>query len=319
MKRRLLIQALLGLTSAAGLRPALAQATATKLLVGAPPGGGTDILARTLGNEMGMHGKQTFIVENRPGAAGNLAAISTAKSVPDGSTLLLSYTSHVINPSLFKKPPFDALADFTPIAPIAKAPSILVVSPSCPANTLPELIALVKSKPHKMNIAIAGIGSANHLAGEMLRKRAALDIVSVPYKGTSAALTDLMAGQVDIVLSGYGAAGGLIKAGKLKALAVTSEKPMPSLPGVPAIATVFPGFDYSAWYGVFGPAGMKDTQVQFLRQAIAQALQSPELRAQLEREGMTPLEMTPAQFRQFLTTELAHWKEAVAVSGVELM
>lgn len=318
MKRRHVLQGL-GWTALASCGPVWAQPNAVKLLVGAPPGGGTDILARALSVELGRQLQRSVIVDNRPGAGGNIAAVGAAKAAADGTTLLLSYTSHVINPSLYKKPPFDPLADFTPIAPIAKAPSILVVSPKCPANNLRELIALAKSRPGKMNVAIAGLGGANHLAGEMLRKQAQIDVLGIPYKGTAGALTDLMADQVDIVFSGFGAAHGLVKAGKIKALGVTSAEPLAGLPEVPPIASVLPGFDYSAWYGVFGPAGMAAGEAQKLREAVAQALKSEELHKQLAREGMTPLHMDAQQFQQFVTAEVARWKTAVQVSGVELL
>lgn len=319
MKRREALNALgiAGLWGASGQWAAYAQGTtAAKVLVGAPPGGGTDILARALTNEMGKALSRTLVVENKPGAGGNIAALGVAKSAPDSSTLLLSYTSHVINPALYKKAPFDPVGDFTPIAPIARAPAILVVAGNFPANTLPELIAMAKARPGSLNVAIAGLGGANHLAGEMLRKKAGIDVIGVPYKGTASALTDMMGGQVDIVFSGYGAAGALIKAGKLKALGVTSAKPLAELPGVPPIANVLPGFDYSAWYGLFGPAGMSAADVAALQKAVHQSLQSPQLQAQLKKEGMESMEMSAPEFRSFITAEVARWKDAVAASGM---
>lgn len=319
MKRRTLLQQA-GLATFGLALPAWAQtAAATRLLVGAPPGGGTDILGRALAQEMGKQLARTVIVENRPGAGGNIAALGVAKSAPDSGTLLLSYTSHVINPALYKKLPFDPVADFTPIVPIATAPSILLVSAKCPARNLQELVAMARDKPGTMNVAIAGLGGANHLAGEMLRKMAQIDVLGIPYKGTSGALTDLMAGQVDIVFSGYGAAGGLIKSGRVKALAVTSAARMAALPQVPPVADLLPGFDYSAWYGLFGPAGMAAKDVDALRVAAHAAQQSAGLREQLEREGMDLLQMETPAFRSFLQAELGRWKLAVKASGVELM
>lgn len=318
MQRRHFLQAASFATFASAL-PTWAQPKATKLLVGAPPGGGTDILARAIGNEMSKHLSRNFIVENRPGAGGNIAAMGTSQAPADGSTLLLSYTSHVINPSLYKKLPFDPINDFTPIAPIATAPSILLVSPQCPANNLQELIALAKSKPGTLNVAIAGLGGANHLAGEMLRKQANIDVLGIPYKGTAGALGDLMANHVDIVFSGYGAAGPLIKAGKVKALAVTSAQPLISLPNVPPIANDLPNFDYSAWYGIFGPAGLPAQDVEALRTAVAASLKAPAITQQLDREGMTPLTMNGDEFTQFVMAEVQRWKQAVEISGVELL
>ncbi len=319
MKRRALLShagfAALGM----GL-PAWAQTTsATRILVGAPPGGGTDILARALAHEMARQLSRNFIIENRPGAGGNIAALGVAKAVPDGGTLLLSYTSHVINPALYKKLPFDPVVDFTPIVPIATAPSILLVSAKCPARNLQELVAMAKDKPGTMNVAIAGLGGANHLAGEMLRKMAQIDVLGIPYKGTSGALTDLMGGQVDIVFSGFGAASGLIKSGRVKPLAVTSAGRLAALPDVPPVADLLPGFDYSAWYGLFGPAGMAAREVEAVRAAVHAAQRTPGLREQLEREGMGLLPMGTQEFRQFITAELGRWKLAVKASGVEQM
>lgn len=319
MKRRTLLQnaglAALGLALPAWAQPA----GATRILVGAPPGGGTDILGRALAQEMGKQLSRNMIVDNRPGAGGNIAALGVAKAAPDAGTLLLSYTSHVINPALYKKLPFDPLADFTPIVPIATAPSILLVSAKCSAKNLQELVAMAKDKPGTMNVAIAGLGGANHLAGEMLRKMAQIDVLGIPYRGTSGALTDLMAGQVDIVFSGYGAAGGLIKSGRVKALAVTSAARMAALPQVPPVADLLPGFDYSAWYGLFGPGGMSAKDVDALRAAAHAAQKTDSLREQLEREGMELLQMDTPAFQRFLTAELSRWKLAVKASGVELM
>lgn len=318
MQRRHFLQAASFATFASAL-PTWAQIKATKLLVGAPPGGGTDILARAISHEMAKHLSRNFIVENRPGAGGNIAALGTSQAPADGGTLLLSYTSHVINPSLYKKLAFDPINDFTAIAPIATAPSVLLVSPQCPANTLQELIALAKSKPGTLNVAIAGLGGANHLAGEMLRKQANIDVLGIPYKGTAGALGDLMANHVDIVFSGYGAAAALIKAGKVKPLAVTSAQPLASLPKVPPIAHLLPNFDYSAWYGIFGPAGLPAKDVQALRGAVSAALKAPTILQQLEREGMSPLSMNGEEFTQFVSAELKRWKQAVEISGVELL
>ena len=228
----------------------------TRLLVGATPGGGTDIVARALAQELTTRLGHQFIVENRPGAAGNIAALAVAKAPTDGSTLLLSYTSHAINASLYPNLPFDPQKDFTPLAGIASLPAILIARPTLPANDVRELIALARREPGKLNVAIAGLGSANHLAGEMLKRDAGIDIVGVPYKGTGPAIADVVAGQIDLAFAGVATVQQLVKARRLKALGVTSEKRLAAFPDVPAVAEVLPGYAYSSWYGLFGPAQM---------------------------------------------------------------
>lgn len=315
MQRRELLSAMgaLALTSPA----LLAQPSVTKVLVGATPGGGTDIVARALAQELSTRLGRQFIVDNRPGAAGNIAAQAVAKSAPDGATLLLSYTSHVINPSMYEKLPFDAVRDFTPIAGIASLPAILVAHPSVPANTVPELIALAKSRPGKLNIAIAGLGSSNHLAGEIFKIDAGVDIVSVPYKGTGPALQEVVAGQIELVISGVASVQQLLKAGKVKALGVTSAKRVAEFPQVPTIAETLPGFDFSSWYGLFGPAGMDAAEAERLSRAAREALQSQAMRERFTHEGLIPMGLAQAEFSAFVTTEIARWAKIVATTGVK--
>ena len=300
-----------------GAAMAQSQAQATKLLVGATPGGGTDIVARAIGLELGKRLDRTFIVENRPGAAGNIAAMATAKAEPDGQTLLLSYTSHAINASLYDNLPFDPVKDFTPISQIASSPAMLVARPSFKANNVAELIALAKSQPGKLNIAVAGIGSANHLAGEMLKRDAGIDIVGVPYKGTGPAIQDVVAGQIDLVFAGLASVQTLIKGGRLKALGVTSPKRLPAYPDVSAIAEVLPGFEYSAWYGLFGPAKLRKEMVEKLSAAARAALASPEMAKRLVDEGLVPVGSTPSEFQKFVATEIVRWGKVVAATGAK--
>lgn len=318
MQRRELLAALGALgtlvTVPAGLR---AQTSVTKMLVGATPGGGTDIVARALAQELSTRMGRQFVVDNRPGAAGNIAAQAVAKSTPDGATLLLSYTSHVINPSLYDKLPFDAVRDFTPLASIASLPAILVAHPSLPANNVKELIALAKSRPGKLNIAIAGLGSSNHLAGEMLKLEAGLDITSVPYKGTGPALQEVVAGQIELVISGVASVQQLLKAGKVKAIGVTSAQRVAEFPQVPAIAETLPGFDFSSWYGLFGPAGMDAGEADRLSQAVREALQSPAMRERFRHEGLIPMGQGRGEFASFVKTEITRWGKIVAATGAK--
>ena len=299
------------------LGTAIAQAQATKLLVGATPGGGTDIVARAIALELGKRLDRPFIVDNRPGAAGNIAALATAKAEPDGHTLLLSYTSHAINASLYDNLPFDPVKDFTPISQIASSPAMLVARPSFKANNVSEMIALAKSRPGKLNIAVAGIGSANHLAGEMLKRDAGIDIVGVPYKGTGPAIQDVVAGQIDLVFAGVATVQSLIKGGRLKALAVTSPRRLPAYPDVPAIAEVLPGYEYSSWYGLFGPARMPKDVVEKLAGAARAALGSPEMAKRLVDEGLVPVGSTPAEFQKFVAAEIVRWGKVVAATGAK--
>ncbi|WP_395348099.1 tripartite tricarboxylate transporter substrate binding protein [Variovorax sp. UC122_21] len=289
----------------------------TRLLVGATPGGGTDIVARALAQELTTRLGHQFIVDNRPGAAGNIAALAVAKAPTDGSTLLLSYTSHAINASLYSNLPFDPLKDFTPLAGIASLPAILIARPTLQANDVRELIALAKREPGKLNVAIAGMGSANHLAGEMLKRDAGIDIVGVPYKGTGPAIADVVAGQIDLAFAGVATVQQLVKAKRLKALGVTSEKRLAAFPDVPAVAEVLPGYAYSSWYGLFGPAQMPAPLVARIADAARAALGSELMRARFRDEGLVPMGTGPDEFGAFVRSEITRWGKVVAATGAK--
>ena len=225
-----------------------------KLLVGASPGGTTDTVARAIAPPLSASLGRPVIVENRPGAGGNLAADAVAKSPPDGSTLLVAFTSHTINSTLYPKLPYDPVADFTPISMIATVPSLLVGHPKLPAQDLAALIALARANPGTLSIAIGGIGSSLHLAGQQLKMMAGLDLLTVPYKGTAPALTDLLGGQVDMMFISLVTGTAQVRAGKLRGYGVTSARRQPSFPDLPAIGEVVKGFESTAWFGVFAPA-----------------------------------------------------------------
>jgi tripartite-type tricarboxylate transporter receptor subunit TctC len=317
MNRRKTLAAL-GAGTLALAAPFVARAqSVTRVLVGATPGGGTDIVARALAQELSTRLGRQFVVDNRPGAAGNIAAQAVAKSAPDGGTLLLSYTSHVINPTLYGKLPFDPVADFTPLAGIASLPAILVTHPSLPANNVRELIALAKARPGKLNIAIAGLGSSNHLAGEMLKIEAGVDITSVPYKGTGPALQDVVAGQIELAIAGVASVQQLIKGGKVKALGVTSARRLAEFPEVPAVAEVLPGFDFSSWYGLFGPAGLPVDMAERISLAAREALQSPAMRERFKSEGLIAMGTNRADFASFVKTEIPRWGKIVVATGAK--
>src|SRR5215468_7381432 len=285
-----------------------------KLLVGASAGGTTDTLARTIAEPLSRLFGQPVIVENRPGAGGNLAAEAVARAAPDGYTLLVSFTSHTINATLYPKLPFDPVADFSPIAMISTVPSLLVGNPKLPAKDLRELIALAKAQPGELTIGIGGIGSSLHLAGDRFKMMAGLDILNVPYKGTAPALTDVLGGQVDLMFISLVTGSAQVRAGNLRAYGVTSAARQPSFPDVPAIGEVVPGFESEAWFGVFGPAKLPDEIVGKLNRAVVNALKDQRMREQLMREGANPAALTPAEFAAFVRQDIERWAPVVRSS-----
>lgn len=316
IQRRKLLIALAPMAGVLGA-PALAQNTPVRLLVGAPPGGSTDTLARALATEMGRLLGRFVLVENRAGAGGNIAAEAVAKASPDGNTLLMSFTSHAINASLYPSLPFDPVKDFTPLTCVATSPSVLVANPAVPAKDVRELIALAKAKPGKLNLAIGAIGSSLHLAGDAFKMQSGAYIVNIPYRGTAPALQDVLAGQVDLMFAAIGNAQAHIRAGKLKALGVTSLKRLPAFPDVPAIAEVLPGYESSAWFGLFGPGQMDPALARLLSDAARQAINSPDVRRRLEMEGAVPVGNSPDEFARFVQAEITRWAKVVKFSGAK--
>ena len=288
-----------------------------KLLVGASAGGTTDTMARAIAQPLAASLGQPVLVENRAGAGGNLAAEAVAKALPDGHTLLVCFTSHTINATLYPKLPFDPVADFTPIAMISTVPSLLVGNPNLPAQNLKELIALAKAKPGTLTIGIGGIGSSLHLAGDRFKVMAGVDILNVPYKGTAPALTDVLGGQVDLMFISLVTGTAQVQAGKLRAFGVTSAARQPSFPDLPAIGEIVPGFESEAWFGVLGPAKLPADVVAKLNDAIVDALKDPRMREQLEREGAHPAALTPAAFADFVRQDVERWAPIVRSSGAK--
>ncbi|MBV7483945.1 tripartite tricarboxylate transporter substrate binding protein [Bordetella sp. BOR01] len=314
MQRRTFMGALgAGALAVSGL--AKAQGATTRVIVGATPGGGTDTVARTLAAEMGRVLGETFMVDNRPGAGGNIAAQEIARAKPDGRTLLMCYTSHAINATLYPNLPFDPVRGFTPISHVANAPSILVAHPSVKADDMAELIALAKAEPGALSMALPGIGSAGHLGAEVIKMQAGVDLLLVPYKGTAPAMNDLIGGQVSLMFAGAALAQGQLQAGALKPLGVSSARRMEEFPAIPPIADTLPGYDFSAWYGLLGPAGMDAAQAKRLSQAAAGVLGDPKIQRRLLDEGLIAVGSTPADFQQFLQTEISRWGKVVQASG----
>lgn len=308
---------LLALPAVLPFGQSLAQGAPIRILVGAPAGGSTDTLARNLANEMGRQLGRTVVVENRPGAGGNIAAEAVAKAAPDGNTLLMSFTSHAINASLYPSLPFDPIKDFTPLTCVATSPSILVANPAVPAKDVRELIALAKAKPGTLNFAIGAVGSSLHLAGDAFKMQSGAYIVNIPYRGTAPALQDVLAGQVELMFAAVGNAQAQVRAGKLRALGVTSAKRLPAFPDVPAISEVLPGYESSAWFGLFGPGQMNPELAKKLSDAARHAIATPEVKKRLETEGAVPVGNSPEEFARFVQAEIPRWAKVVRFAGAK--
>ena len=316
-RRALLKTAAGGLLAAAGASVRAQAPQPVRILVGAPAGGTTDTMARTLAAEMGRALGRTVVVDNRAGAGGNIAAEAVARAAPDGNTLLMSFTSHAINASLYPSLPFDPEKDFTPLTLVSSSSAVLVAHPSLPANHLRELIALAKSRPGQLNFAIGALGSSLHLAGEAFKMQAGVYIVNIPYRGTAPAVQDVLAGQVELMFANLGNVQAHLKAGKLKALGVTSARRLPSLPEVPAIAELLPGYESSAWFGLFAPAHLPPELARRLSDAARAALATPEVRKRIEFEGATPVGNSPQEFAAFVHSEIKRWAKVVRYSGAK--
>jgi tripartite-type tricarboxylate transporter receptor subunit TctC len=288
-----------------------------RILVGAPAGGTTDTMARTLAQALGLQLGRTVLVENKAGAGGNLAADAVAKAAPDGNTLLMSFTSHAINGSLYPHLPFDPVKDFTPLTMVSTSPSVLVAHPKLPANNVGELIALAKAKPGQLNFAIGAMGSSLHLAGDAFKMKAGVFIVNIPYRGTAPAVQDVLAGQVDLMFAAVGNVQAHIKAGKLKALGVTSAKRLAAFPDVPAMGESLPGYESSAWFGLFGPARMSPELSKSLSDAARAAVQTAQVRRRIESEGASPVGNSPEEFSRFVSHEIVRWKAVVQYAGAQ--
>lgn len=282
------------------------------------PGGSTDYLARLVGQKLSDAWKQQVLIDNRGGAGGNIGADLAAKASPDGYTLLLSAMSHAIAPGFYKKLPYDILTDLQGVTNIATQPNALAVHPSLPAKTVKELIALAKAKPGELAFSSAGNGSTQHLMGELFKSLAKVDIVHVPYKGTSPALTDLIGGQVMVSIQPVINAAPNAKAGRIRLLAVTGSKRSVVAPDVPTMMEAgVPGYDVVSWYGVHVPAGTPKPMIDEVNRQIVRALQLPDVKKQLVARGMEPDPQTPEQFSAFVKAEVARWTKLMAQAGIK--
>ncbi len=288
-----------------------------RFIVPYPPAGGTDIVARIIVDPLAAVLGQPIVIENRGGAGGNVGTDVAAKSAPDGYTILFTLSSHTINPKLYEKLPFDVERDFVPISLAALVPQILVANLSLPANNIAELIALAKREPGKLNYASVGTGSPAHIAGELFKLKAGVDIVHVPYKGGGPAVTDTLGGQVQLAFVSIPAALQFVKAGKLKALAVTSDKRSLAAPDIPTIAESVPDCIVNSWYGALAPAKTPLAIIAKLQAAFAKVLAQPEVKDKLFLQGAEAASSTSAEFDRRIRDELKQWEYVIREAKIK--
>jgi tripartite-type tricarboxylate transporter receptor subunit TctC len=289
-----------------------------RLVVGFPAGGPTDVLARLVGQRLAERLGQQFVVENKPGAGSNIGTESVVKSAPDGYTILVCASANTINSSLYKRLNFDFARDLAPVAGLARVPNALLVHPAVPARTVPEFIAYAKANAGKVNMASSGAGTTPHLAGELFKAMAGVDLTHVPYKGSAPAVTDLVGGQVHVWFGDLPTGLPHIRSGAIRALAVTTAARSDVLPDLPPIADTVPGFEASAWFGFVAPKGTSPGIVEKLNREINAVLAEPKIKARIAELGSSPMIMTPAEFGAFIASETAKWARAVSLSGARV-
>jgi tripartite-type tricarboxylate transporter receptor subunit TctC len=316
----------LGLAAGAAALPALSRlaraqaypSRSVRIIVGFAAGGGSDISARLIGQWLSERLGQQFVVENRPGAGGNIGAEAVVKAAPDGYTLLAVASPNAINATLYENLNFNFIRDIAPVAGITRESLVMVVNPSVPAKTVPEFIAYAKANPGKINMASAGIGATSHVAGEMFKAMTDVNLVHVPYRGGGAALTDLLGGQVQVYFASTASSIEYIRAGQLRALAVTSATRSEALPEVPAVGEFLPGYEATGWYGVGAPKKTPTEIVEKLNKATNAALADPKLMARFAELGAEPMIMTPAEFEQLVVAETEKWGKVIRAANIKL-
>jgi tripartite-type tricarboxylate transporter receptor subunit TctC len=322
--RRFTVLLLVFATLAAGAPvAALGEGYPTKpirLVVPFPAGGSLDVVARAIGQKLTEAWGQPVVIDNRPGAGGNIGADLVAKSVPDGYTILEgALSTHAVNVSLYSKMPYDPVRDFAPITLVAVTPNVLVLNPSVPANSVKELIAYAKANPGKLSFGSGSNGSAGHLAGELFKTEAGVDMVHVPYKGAAPAMQDLLSGQIQLMFDNLANSMQQVRAGKLKALAVTTEHRSTLVPDLPTLSeSGLPGFDISTWWGFFAPAGTPKEIIVKWNTEVARILATPEMKAFFAQQGAEPSPTSPEAFGAMIRREIAKYAKIVKASGAKV-
>jgi tripartite-type tricarboxylate transporter receptor subunit TctC len=288
-----------------------------RILVGFQPGGAVDISARVIAQKLGESLPQPVIVDNRPGAAGNIAAELTAKAPPDGHTLFMANTT-VATPSLFAKLSYDVTRDLAPVSLIAIGPSVLVIHPSVPVRNVKELIALARAKPTALIYGSGGLGNITHLEMELLASMAKIEMVHVPYKGAAPSITGLLSGEVHLLFASIPSMLAQIRTGRVRALAVSTSKRNPALSNVPTLSEAgLPGYDAASWYGLFAPAGVPKPVLDVLANGLVKIMALPDVRAKFEADGFEPVGSTPEAFGNFVRAEIAKWAKTIKAAGIQ--
>jgi tripartite-type tricarboxylate transporter receptor subunit TctC len=315
----------LHLAAGAGAVPAVSRnawaqtypARPVRIMVGYPSGGSNDLLARLMAQWLSERMGQQFVIENRPGAGSNIATEAVVRADPDGYTLLMVSAANMSNAALYEKLNYNFIRDIAPVAGVMRVPLVMEVNPSIPAKTVPEFIAYARANPGKINFASGGIGTSIHLSGELFKMMTGIDMQHVPYRGNGPALTDLLGGQVQIMFDTMPAAIGYVRAGQLRALAVTTAARSEALPDLPTIGDTIPGYEASGWSGIGVPKGTPPDIIGRLYREISAGLANPAIRARLADLGSTPMPLGPAQFGAFIATETEKWAKVVKFSGAK--
>ena len=291
-----------------------------RLVVPFPPGGSLDVVARAIGQKLSDAWGQPVVIDNRPGAGGNIGADLVAKAAPDGYTILEgALSTHAVNVSLYSKMPYDPVRDFAPITLVAVTPNVLVLNPSVPANSVKELIAYAKANPGKLSFGSGSNGSAGHLAGELFKMEAGVDMVHIPYKGAAPAMQDLLSGQIQLMFDNLANSMQYVRAGKLKALAVTTAQRSALVPDLPTLSEAgLPGFDISTWWGFMAPAGTPKEVIAKWNADVSRILATPEMKAFFAQQGAEPSPTSPEAFGEMIRREIAKYAKIVKASGAKV-
>jgi tripartite-type tricarboxylate transporter receptor subunit TctC len=287
-----------------------------RLIVPVAPGGAIDILARLMGQWLSERLGQQFVIDNRPGGGLNIGTEAVVRAPPDGYTLLLVSLTNTINTTFYRKLNFNFIHDIAPVASVIRGSYVMVVNPSVPANTVPEFIAYAKANPSRISFGSAGIGSSNHLAGELFKIMAGVDMVHVPYRGIALALNDLLSGQVQVTFASMPSSIQYIRAGTLRPLAVTTATRSETLPDLPAVGEFVPGYEVSAWYGMGAPSGTPAEVIDKINKEINSGLADPKLKARIADFGGTPFALSPAEFGKFIADETEKWRNVIRAANI---